>query len=159
MGFHFIVTTLYAFPFLRNKPSAIFAKCLSIVNFGLQIVGSAVLAYKIIYHIGEGMDYENSIELLVLTFPFTATQAILLMHPRAKSLGHVFYVKCLTLQMFPESMIVVSRDTYWLWGPHGLNNLYIRVLLGLVPMLPLYAVVLPALFHSRRSFSIDEKSK
>ncbi|KAK6528423.1 hypothetical protein TWF281_009664 [Arthrobotrys megalospora] len=150
MGFHFLITTFRAFPFLRNKASVTFIKWFSIVNFGLQLAGSSALAHKIISHVEQGIHHENNIELFVLTLPFSIMQGILLFRPHLKLLGHTFYIKYLTLQMFPGTMIVFSRDKYWLWGPGGLSNLYARILIEFLPMIPFMMMVWPTLLAPKK---------
>jgi len=149
MGFHFLITTFRAFPFLRNKFMDPFIKYFSFVNFGLQLMGSSTIAYKIIWHLEQGIAHENNIELFVLTLPFSFMQAIILFRPHLKSLGHKFYIKYLTLQMFPGTMIVFSRDRYWLWGPKGLESLTLRIMVEFLPMIPFFFVVLPTLVRPR----------
>ncbi|KAF3240157.1 hypothetical protein TWF217_001082 [Orbilia oligospora] len=149
MGFHFLITTFRAFPFLR-KFSTSFIKWFSIINFGLQLMGSSALAYKIMSHMEGGIHHENNLELFILTLPFSIMQGILLFRPHLKLLGHTFYIKYLTLQMFPGTMIVFSRDKYWLWGPNGLSNLYARILIEFMPMIPFFMMVWPTLLAHKK---------
>ncbi|KAK6344593.1 hypothetical protein TWF718_006551 [Orbilia javanica] len=152
MGFHFLITTSRAFPFkfFRDKIpiSPLFEEWFTVINFVLQLVGSSALAYKIIFHIERGINHENNIELFILTTPFTIMQSRLLFlpSPYRKSLGHPFYIKYLTLQMLPGTMIVFARDSYWMWGPGGLANIYARIFIEFAPMVPFFMVVWPKLF-------------
>ncbi|KAK6516074.1 hypothetical protein TWF506_005987 [Arthrobotrys conoides] len=152
MGFHFLITTFLAFPFkfLRDKISLStwFMEQFIVLNFVLQLIGSSALAYKITSQTETGMNHENNIELFTLTTPFTIMQALLLLRPNPRSLGHTFYIKYLTLQMFPGTMIVVARDNYWIWGPGGLTSMYARLSLEFLPMLPFFVMVWPT-FTSR----------
>ncbi|KAF3092587.1 hypothetical protein TWF569_009021 [Orbilia oligospora] len=160
MGFHFLITTFLAFPFrfLQDKISLSlrFMKWFITLNFILQLIGSSALAYKIASHVEVGIYHENNIELFILTTPFTIMQCLLLLHPHPRSLGHTFYIKYLTLQMFPGTMIVIARDDYWLWGPGGLTNLYARIGLEFLPMVPFFIMVWPTfLGRSHKNLKVN----
>ncbi|KAK6496425.1 hypothetical protein TWF481_002444 [Arthrobotrys musiformis] len=151
MGFHFMITTLQAFPFIRKWTSASFIKWLSIVGFIMQVGGVGGIGYKIVTHMEEGIHHENNIELFLLNTPFTIMQGILLARPHLRSLGHGFYIKYLTLQMFPGTMIVFARDKYWLWGADGVSSLYVRILIEYIPMIPFFMMVCPVLLAPRKA--------
>jgi hypothetical protein len=145
-----MTTTFRAFPFLRKGFLVPFIEWCSLVNFCLQVMGSGALAYKIIHHVERRLHHENNIELFILTTPFSILQGILLLRPHLKLLGHSFYIKYLTLQMFLGTMIVFSRDKYGLWGSKGLESLYARILIEFLPMIPFFMMILPTMLARKK---------
>ncbi|KAH7050426.1 hypothetical protein BKA57DRAFT_422946 [Linnemannia elongata] len=149
-NFHLLISIIRAFPFLRNRYSSTFLKIAAPLNFILQVLGSFALAYKISSHSEQGMRHENNIELLVTTLPFTILQGIVVFRPHLRFLGHTFFIKYLTLHMFPGTTIVIARDKYWLWGQQGLS-LYPRLFLQFIPTIPFFYMVLPVLLARKKA--------
>ena len=159
MGFLFVITTYRAFKSLQCRWLNITTKYIEIIIFFFQTVGSFVLSYKLLFSADEGIEHENNLELFLLTTPFTLIELYLL--NKTHKFGHVFYIKYLTLQMFPGSMIVLARDNYWLWGKNGVDDVRWRILIENVLMLPLYYLIYYALMNekSEETFCIMDRNK
>ena len=136
MGFLFVITTYKAFKSLQYRSLNIIMSYIGIIVLFLQTIGTSILSYKLLFKVDKEMEHENNLELFLLTTPFTLIEFYL--SNKTHRFGHVFYIKYLTLQMFPGSMIVLARDTYWIWSNNGMDDVRLRILMENSLMLPLY---------------------
>lgn len=79
---------------------------------------------------------ELCLELFVLTFPCTVIGSILRNPKYRGRVTHGFYGTYLTFQMFPGSLIVFTRDKYWIFGPNGIQSCATRVVIDILLLLP-----------------------
>lgn len=136
MGLLFVMTTYRAFKSLQYRSLNIIMTYIGIIVLFLQTIGTSILSYKLLCKVDTGMEHENNLELFLLTTPFTLIELYLSI--KNYRFGHVLYIKYLTLQMFPGSMIVLARDSYWIWGNHGIADVRLRILMENSLMVPLY---------------------